>query len=130
MQLSLQKVGSHLFKAIDKQNNRHTTPPQNHISFVIPRPKDIGSRHKSGTGNNQGTQRITPRDNRVFNCNNIHSKNNDFTLPVIYISTPLNNSVVNRSLLFLVRQQSSSSSHFTPRDNRFSNSKDSNSNIN
>ena len=50
--------------AIKKQNNSHTTPPQIHIAFIMPRPKGIGSRYKSGTGNNQGRQQTTPRDNR------------------------------------------------------------------
>ena len=40
------------------------TPPQNHIAFIMPSFKGIGSRHKSGTGNNQGRQQTTPRDNR------------------------------------------------------------------
>ena len=44
---------------MNKQNNRHTTPPQTHIAFIVPRPKGIGSRHKSGTGKNQGRQRTT-----------------------------------------------------------------------
>ena len=70
--------------AIDKQNNRHTTPPQNHIVFIVPRFKGIGSCHKSGTGGNQGRQRTTHHDDRCFNHNNIHSKRNNFSLPVIY----------------------------------------------
>ena len=35
--------------AINKQNNRHTKPPQTHIAFIMPRPKIIGSCHKSVT---------------------------------------------------------------------------------
>ena len=50
MQLLRQKFVSHLLMAIDKQNNRHTTPPETHIEFIMPRFKGIGSRHKSGTG--------------------------------------------------------------------------------
>ena len=124
------KVGSHLLMAINKQKNRHTTPPQTHIEFIIPRFKGIGSCHKSGTGNNQGRQRTTPRDNRCFNCKYYHSKSNDFSLPVIYVSSPLNNSVIHPSHLSSVRQQSSSYSHNNPHDNRCSNYKDSHSNSN
>ena len=116
--------------AIDKQNNSHTTPPQTHIAFIMPRPKGIGSRHKSGTGNNQGRQRTTPRDNRCFNHNDCHSKINKLSLPVISVSLPLNNSVINPPQLSSVCQQSSSSSQNTPRDNRCFNSKDSNSKSN
>ena len=48
--------------AIDKQNNRHTISPQTHIVFIMTRSKKgIGRCHKSGTGNNQGLQRTTPR---------------------------------------------------------------------
>ena len=46
---------------------------------------------------------------------------------MIYVSPPLNNSVINTYQLYLVRQQSSSSSHNTPRNNRCFNIKDSNS---
>ena len=52
------KFGSRILMAINKQNNRHTIPPQTHISFIMPYFKGIGSRHKSGTGNNQGRQQI------------------------------------------------------------------------
>ena len=31
------KIGSHLLMAIDKQNNRHTTPPKTHVVFIMPR---------------------------------------------------------------------------------------------
>ena len=51
--------------------------------------------HKSGTGNNQGRRRATPHDNRGFNRNGCHSKSNERSLPVISISLPLNNSVIN-----------------------------------
>ena len=64
MQLSRQKVGSHLLLATKKQNNRHTTPPQTHISFIMPLPKHIGSYRKSGTGKNQIRQQMNPCDNR------------------------------------------------------------------
>ena len=120
------KVGSHLLMAIDKQNNRHTTPPQTHIAFIIPRFKDIGSCHKSGTGNYQGRQQTTPHDNPCFNRNDFHSKRNELSLPVIYVSSPLNNSVIHPYHLSSVRQQSSISSHNTPHDNRCSNIKYSN----
>ena len=41
--------------AIDKQNNRHTTPPQTYIVFIVPRSmKGLGRCHKSRTWNNQG----------------------------------------------------------------------------
>ena len=56
------KIGSHFLMAINKKNNRHTTPPQAHIAFIMPRPKGIVSRHKSGTLNYQGRIQNTPRD--------------------------------------------------------------------
>ena len=93
--------------AIDKQNNRHTIPPQTHITFTVPRFKGIGSFHKSGTGNNQGRQRTTPQDNRWFNCNYCHSNSNEMSLPLISFSPPFNNSVINPSQLSSVRQQHS-----------------------
>ena len=49
--------------AINKQNNRDTTPPQTRIAFVMPCPKDIGTYHKSGTRNNQVKQQKTTCDN-------------------------------------------------------------------
>ena len=96
----------------------------------MPRPKGIGSRHKSGTGKNQGRQRTTPRDNRCFNCKDSHSKSNELSSPVIPVPPPLNNSVINPPQLSSVRQQSSRSSQNTPRDNRCFNSKESNSKSN
>ena len=123
MRFSRQKFGSHLLMAINKQNNRHTTPPQTHIAFIMPRFKVIGSRHKSGTGNNQVRQQMNPLDNWCFNHNNIHSNNNEFSSPVVSVFLPFNNSFINPSQLSSVRQQSSSSSHFTPHDNRCFNSK-------
>ena len=49
---------------------------------------------------------------------------------MIYVSPPLNSSVINPSYLSLVRQQSYSYSQNNPRENRCSNRKDSNSKIN
>ena len=121
------KIGSHPLLAINKQNNMHTTPPQNHISFIVPITKDIGSLHKSGTGNNQGRQRTTPHDNRCFNCKYSHSNSNQFSSLVISVPPPLNNLVINPYQLSLVCQQSSSSSQNTPFDNWCLNRKDSNS---
>ena len=121
-----QKVGSHFLLAINKQNNRHTTPPQTRITFIVPRFNGIGSRHKSGIGKNQVRQRTTPRDNRCFNRKDFHPKSNEFSLPVIYFSPPLNTSVINPSQLSLGFQQSHRSSHNTRCDNRWFNSKDSN----
>ena len=128
--MSRQKVDSHLLMAINKQNNRHKTPPQTHIAFVMPRFKGIVSLHKSGVGNNQGRQQTIPCDNRCFNRNDCHSNINKLLLPMISVSPSFNNSVINASQLSLVRPQSSSSSHNTPRDNQCFNSKDSNSKSN
>ena len=89
----------------------------------MPSSKGIGSYHKSGTGENQGTQRTSTRDNWCFNCNYCHSKSNNLSLPMIYVSSPLNNSVINPSQLSSVCQQLSSSLHNTPRDKRCFNSK-------
>ena len=75
--------------------------------------KGIGGGHKSGTGNNQGRRQTTPCDNRVFNRNDCHSKSNNLSLPVISVSIPLNNSVINPPQLSSVCQQSSRSSHNT-----------------
>ena len=116
--------------AINKKNNRHTTPPQTHITFIVPRPKGIGICHKSGTGKNQGRQRTTSHGNRCFNRKDIHSKSNELSSPVIPVPPPLNDSVINPPQLSSVRQQSSRSSQNTPRDNRCFNSKDSNSKSN
>ena len=112
---------------INKQNNRHTISPQTHIVFIMPCPKGISSRHKSGTGKNQGTQQTNPHDNRGFNCNDYHSKSNKLSLPVIYVSPTLNNSVINPYQLSLVCQHSSISSHNTSLDSRCFNIKYSNS---
>ena len=72
--------------------------------------KGLGRCHKSGTGKNQGRRQTTPRDNRGFNHNKCNSKSIDMSLPVISVSLPLNNSVINTPQLSSVRQQSSSSS--------------------
>ena len=92
--------------------------------------KGLGRCHKSGTGNNQGRQKTTPCDNWEFNRNKCHSKSNKLSLPVISVSLPFNNSVINPPQLSSVCQQSSSSSHNTPRDNQCLNSNHSNSNSN
>ena len=113
--------------AIGKKK-RHTISPKTHIVFIMPcSKKGIGRLHKSGTGNNQGRQRTTPRDNRGFNRNDCHSKSNELPLPVISFSLPLNNSVINPPQLSSVCQQSSRSSHNIPRDNQWLNSNHSNS---
>ena len=98
------KVGSYLLMSMNKQNNRHTKPPQTHIAFIVPRPKGIGSRHKSETGKNQGRQRTTPRDNRFFNSKDSNSNSNEMSSPVIYVPPPLNDSVINPPQLSLVCQ--------------------------
>ena len=49
---------------INKQKNRHTSTPQNNIAVIMPHLKGIGSCHKSGTGNNQARQQMTPHDKR------------------------------------------------------------------
>ena len=92
--------------------------------------KVIGSRHKSGTGNNQGRQRTTPHDNQCFNRNNCPSKSYEFSLLVISVSPPFDNSVINPYQFSSVGKQSSSSSHNTPLDKQCPNIKDSNSNSN
>ena len=93
-------------------------------------PKGIGSRHNSGTGNNQVRQRTTPRDKRCFNHKGIHSKSNELSSTVIPVPPPLNNSVINPHQLSSVCQQSSISSQDTPLDNQCFNSKESNSKSN
>ena len=99
--------------AINKQNNSHTRPPQTNIAFIMQRFKGIVSRHKNGTGNNQGRQQTNPRDNRYFILNKCHSKSKESSLPVISVSPPLNDSVINPTQLSSVCQQSSISSHNT-----------------
>ena len=80
--------------------------------------KGLGRWYKSGTGKNQGRRRTTPRDNRGFNRNDCHAKSNKMSLPVIYVSLPLNNLVTNPPQLSSVCQQSSRSSHSIPRDKK------------
>ena len=80
--------------------------------------KVLGRCHKSGTRNNQGRRRTTPRYNRGFNRNDFHSKIIEISLPVVSVSLPLNNSVINPPQLSSVCQQSSRSSHNSPRDNK------------
>ena len=92
--------------------------------------KGLGRCHKSGTGNNEGRQRTTPRDNWGFNCNDCHSRSNKLSLTVISVSLPLNNSVINPPQLSSFCQQSSRSSHNTPRDNQCININNSNSKSN
>ena len=130
MQFSHKKIGSHIFLDINKKNKQHTIPPQTHIVFIVPRPKGIGSRHKNGTGNNQGRQQTTPRDNQLFNCKESHSNSNDLSSPVISVSPLLDNSAINPPQLSLVCQQSSRSSHNTTCDNQCFNIKDSKSKSN
>ena len=68
------------------------------------------------------TSRCSLSDSRCnnwgFNCNNCHSKSIDISLPVIYVSLPLNNSVINTPQLYSVCQQSSRSSHNIPHDKK------------
>ena len=118
------------FDGHQPKKNRHTTRPQIHIAFIMPRPKDIGSHHKSWTGNNQSRKRTTPRDNRCFNHKESQSKRKYLSSRVISMPPQLNNSVINPPQMSLVRQQSFSSSQNTPRNNRCFNSKESNSNRN
>ena len=53
LQLLPKKNGFHLFFAINKQKNIHTTLPHTHIAFIVPRPKGIRSHYT--------------RDDRCFN---------------------------------------------------------------
>ena len=80
--------------------------------------KGLGRCHKSGTGNNQGGRRTTPRDNQGFNRNDCHSKSIEMSLTAISVSLPLNNSVINPPQLSSVCQQSSWSLHKSPRDDK------------
>ena len=80
--------------------------------------KGLGRCQKSGTGNNQGRRQTTPHDHWGFNRNNCHSKSTKMSLPVISVSLPLNNSVINPPQLSSVCQQSSRSSHNSPHDNK------------
>ena len=80
--------------------------------------KGLGRCHKSGTGKNQGRRQTTPCNNRGFNYNNCHSKSIEMSLPVISVSLPLNNLVINSPQLSSVCQQSSRSLPNSPRDNK------------
>ena len=105
--------------AIEKQNIRHTISPKTHILSVKPRSKKcLGRCHKSVTENNQGRRRRTPRDNQGCNRNDCHSKSIEMSLPVIYVSLPLNNLVINPPQLSSVCQHSSRSSHNSPHDDK------------
>ena len=93
----------------------HTISPQTHILFIMPRSKKgLGRWHNSGTGNNQGRLRTTPRDNRGFNRNDCHSKSIDTPLAVISVSLPLNNSVINPPQMSSVCQHSKSNELSSP----------------
>ena len=92
--------------------------------------KGLGRCHKSGTGNNKGRRRMTPRNNWGFNRSNCHSKSIEMSLPVISVSIPLNNSVINPPQLSSVCQQSSRSSQNSPRDNKYRDSNKINSKSN
>ena len=96
----------------------------------MPSLKGIGSRNKSGPGNNQVRKLTTPCDNPCFNRNSSHSNRNELSLPVISGPISLNNSIINPSQMSSVRQHPSSSSNFTSRDNWCFDSKESNSKIN
>ena len=97
----------------------HTISPQTNILFIMPRSKKgLGRCHKSGTGSNQGRRQTTHRDNQGFNLNDCHSKSIDMSLPVISVSLPLNNSVINPPQLSSVCQQSSRSLPNSPRDKK------------
>ena len=93
----------------------HIISPQTNILFIMPRSKKgLGRWHKSGTRNNQGRRRTTPRDNQVSNCNNCHSKIIETSLTAIYVYLPLNNSVINPPQMLSVCQQSKSNELSSP----------------
>ena len=79
--------------------------------------KGLGRCHTSGTGNNQGRWRTTSCDNRDFNRNDCHSKSINMSLPVISVSIPLNNSVINPPQMSSVCHQSYRYSHSSPHEN-------------
>ena len=91
--MSCERVGPHLFLAINKQNNMQTTPPKTHIAFIMPHPKGIGSFHT--------------RDNRYFKFKDNNSKSNELSSPVIPMPSSLNDSVINPPQLSSVFQHSS-----------------------
>ena len=93
----------------------HTISPQTNILFIMPRSKkDLGRWHKCGTGNNQGRRRTTPRNNRVSNRNDCHSKSIETSLTVISVYLPLNNSVINPPQMSSVCQNSKSNEFSSP----------------
>ena len=76
--------------------------------------KGLGRCHKSGIRDNQGRRQTTPRDNRGFNRNNCHSKSIEMSLTVIYVSFPLNNSVINPPQMSSVCQHSKRNELLSP----------------
>ena len=93
----------------------HTISPQTHILFIVPRSKKgLGRWHKSGTGNNQGRRRTTPRNNQVYNCNDCHSKSIETSLTAISVYLTLNNSVINPPQMLSVFQHSKSNELSSP----------------
>ena len=72
---------------------------------------------QSGTGNNKGRPQTTPRDNQGFIRKDYHPNSIEMSLPVISVSIPLNNAVINLPQLSSVCHQSSMSSHSSPHDN-------------
>ena len=93
----------------------HTISPQTHILFIMPcSKKGLGRWHTSGTGNNQGSWRTTPRDNRGSNRNDCHPKSTETSLPVVYVSLPLNDSVINPPQMSSVCQHSKSNELLSP----------------
>ena len=93
----------------------HTISPQTHTLFIMPRSKKgLGRWHKSGTGNNQGRRQTNHCNNRGFNRKDCHSKSIDMSLPVISVSLPLNNSVINPPQMYSVCQNSKSNELSSP----------------
>ena len=83
--------------------------------FQLPRSnKGLGRWHKSGTGNNRGRPRTTPRNNQVSNRNDYHSKSIKTSLTAISVYLPMNNSVINPPQMSSVCQQLSRSQNKTP----------------
>ena len=79
--------------------------------------KGLGRCHKSGTGNNKGRSRTTPRDNQGSIRKYYHSKIIEMSLPVISVSLPLHNAVINPPQLSSVCHLSSRSSHRSSHEN-------------
>ena len=76
--------------------------------------KGLGRWHKSGTGNNQGRRRTTPRNNRGSNRTDCNSKSTETSLPAISVSLPLNNSFINTPQMLSVFQYSKSNELSSP----------------